>query len=223
MAVGAATQQHVIESDPLIQAKVPLLAKVMPLVGHSATRARGTVGGSIANGDAAAEIVLGGGDARGNAGLAGERRRPRDAGRRVLLRPHGDVAAADGMSQVGQLPGLAGAAGGCRLPRGQCATERFRLRLGRGTARARCRRPCTSAPRRSRRRDGRADAARCGGDALVGRTFDEAQSPGGDQGRARRRRDDGRSPCLGRLSPPRRRHHGRARGRRRLSRSARRP
>jgi CO/xanthine dehydrogenase FAD-binding subunit len=30
----------------------------MPLVGHSATRARGTVGGSIANGDAAAEIVL---------------------------------------------------------------------------------------------------------------------------------------------------------------------
>jgi CO/xanthine dehydrogenase FAD-binding subunit len=30
----------------------------MPMVGHSATRARGTIGGSIANGDAAAEIVL---------------------------------------------------------------------------------------------------------------------------------------------------------------------
>ena len=30
----------------------------MPYVGHSATRARGTVGGSLANGDPAAEIVL---------------------------------------------------------------------------------------------------------------------------------------------------------------------
>jgi CO/xanthine dehydrogenase FAD-binding subunit len=36
--------------------KLPLLAKVMPFVGH-ATR-RGTVGGSIVNGDSAAEIVL---------------------------------------------------------------------------------------------------------------------------------------------------------------------
>jgi carbon-monoxide dehydrogenase medium subunit len=33
-------------------------AKVLPYVGHGATRARGTVGGSLANGDPAAEIVL---------------------------------------------------------------------------------------------------------------------------------------------------------------------
>jgi CO/xanthine dehydrogenase FAD-binding subunit len=58
VVVGAATKQHVVENDPVIRTKVPLLAKVMPYVGHSATRARGTVGGSIANGDAAAEIVL---------------------------------------------------------------------------------------------------------------------------------------------------------------------
>jgi CO/xanthine dehydrogenase FAD-binding subunit len=58
VVVGAATKQHVIEDDPVIRTKVPLLAKVMPYVGHGATRARGTVGGSIANGDAAAEIVL---------------------------------------------------------------------------------------------------------------------------------------------------------------------
>jgi CO/xanthine dehydrogenase FAD-binding subunit len=58
VVVGAATRQHVIETDPVIRNKLPLLAKVMPYVGHSATRARGTVGGSIANGDAAAEIVL---------------------------------------------------------------------------------------------------------------------------------------------------------------------
>ena len=58
IAIGATTRQHVVENDPLIRAKLPLLAKVMPFVGHSATRARGTVGGSLANGDPAAEIVL---------------------------------------------------------------------------------------------------------------------------------------------------------------------
>src|SRR5260221_11826857 len=58
VAIGATTKQHVVEADPLVRAKLPLLAKVMPFVGHGATRARGTVGGSLANGDAAAEIVL---------------------------------------------------------------------------------------------------------------------------------------------------------------------
>jgi CO/xanthine dehydrogenase FAD-binding subunit len=58
VAIGAATKQHIVEHDPLVRAKLPLLAKVMPYVGHGATRARGTVGGSLANGDPAAEIVL---------------------------------------------------------------------------------------------------------------------------------------------------------------------
>jgi CO/xanthine dehydrogenase FAD-binding subunit len=58
IAIGATTRQHVVESDPVVRARLPLLAKVMPYVGHTATRARGTVGGSIVNGDSAAEIVL---------------------------------------------------------------------------------------------------------------------------------------------------------------------
>ena len=58
LAVGATTRQRVIENDPLVRAKLPLLTKVMPFIGHTATRARGTVGGSIVNGDPAAEIVL---------------------------------------------------------------------------------------------------------------------------------------------------------------------
>src|SRR5262249_17449516 len=40
------------------RAKVPLLAKVVPFIGHAPTRARGTVGGSLANADPAAEIAL---------------------------------------------------------------------------------------------------------------------------------------------------------------------
>jgi CO/xanthine dehydrogenase FAD-binding subunit len=58
VAIGAATRQAVAERDPLIARKVPLLAKALPWVGHAPTRNRGTVGGSIANGDPAAEIPL---------------------------------------------------------------------------------------------------------------------------------------------------------------------
>src|SRR5207253_10037040 len=58
VAIGATTRQCMVESDAIVCARLPLLAKVMPYVGHTATRARGTVGGSIVNGDPAAEIVL---------------------------------------------------------------------------------------------------------------------------------------------------------------------
>src|SRR5438132_8197202 len=58
IAIGATTRQCVLERDAVVCAVVPLLAKVMPFVGHAATRARGTVGGSLANADPAAEIVL---------------------------------------------------------------------------------------------------------------------------------------------------------------------
>ena len=58
IAIGATTRQDVIEHDLVVRTKLPLLTKVMPFIGHTATRARGTVGGSIVNGDPAAEIVL---------------------------------------------------------------------------------------------------------------------------------------------------------------------
>jgi CO/xanthine dehydrogenase FAD-binding subunit len=58
VAIGATTRQCTVERDPLVAAGVPLLTKVMPWIGHAATRARGTVGGSLANADPAAEISL---------------------------------------------------------------------------------------------------------------------------------------------------------------------
>jgi CO/xanthine dehydrogenase FAD-binding subunit len=58
IAIGAATRQVVAECDPLVARKVPLLAKALPWVGHAPTRNRGTIGGSVANGDPAAEIAL---------------------------------------------------------------------------------------------------------------------------------------------------------------------
>ncbi|MYZ47265.1 FAD binding domain-containing protein [Propylenella binzhouense] len=58
IVVGAVTRQAVAERDPLVAREVPLLAKALPWVGHPPTRARGTVGGSIANADPSAEIAL---------------------------------------------------------------------------------------------------------------------------------------------------------------------
>ncbi|MPZ55450.1 MAG: xanthine dehydrogenase family protein subunit M [Rhizobiales bacterium] len=58
LAIGAATRQCVVENDPIVATRMPLLAAVMPWIGHAATRARGTVGGSLANADPAAELAL---------------------------------------------------------------------------------------------------------------------------------------------------------------------
>src|ERR1700760_620947 len=58
IVVGATTRQAQAERDPVIRASVPLLAQVLPWVGHPPTRNRGTIGGSIANADPSAEIPL---------------------------------------------------------------------------------------------------------------------------------------------------------------------
>jgi CO/xanthine dehydrogenase FAD-binding subunit len=58
VVVGATTRQAQAERDPIIRASVPMLAQVLPWVGHPPTRNRGTIGGSIANADPSAEIPL---------------------------------------------------------------------------------------------------------------------------------------------------------------------
>jgi len=58
IAIGATTRQCAVERDALVKTKLPLLARAMPFIGHAATRARGTIGGSLANADPAAELAL---------------------------------------------------------------------------------------------------------------------------------------------------------------------
>lgn len=58
ITIGATTRQVIVEHDPIVAAKLPLLSIAMPWVGHPPTRNRGTIGGSIANADPAAEIPL---------------------------------------------------------------------------------------------------------------------------------------------------------------------
>jgi CO/xanthine dehydrogenase FAD-binding subunit len=58
VTIRAATRQVEAEHSPVVRRLAPLLAKALPWVGHPPTRNRGTVGGSIANADPAAEIPL---------------------------------------------------------------------------------------------------------------------------------------------------------------------
>src|SRR5947199_6326428 len=57
LAVGALARQRTLELSPQAAA-IGALADGLPLVGHVATRNRGTVGGSIAHADPAAELPL---------------------------------------------------------------------------------------------------------------------------------------------------------------------
>lgn len=56
LRVGAMTTQADAELDPEVAAQVPLMAAALPHIGHFQIRNRGTIGGSIAHADPAAEL-----------------------------------------------------------------------------------------------------------------------------------------------------------------------
>jgi 2-furoyl-CoA dehydrogenase FAD binding subunit len=56
--VGAAVTQNRLAAWPELRAKLPLLAKTLPFVGHFQTRNKGTVCGSVAHADPSSEIPL---------------------------------------------------------------------------------------------------------------------------------------------------------------------
>jgi CO/xanthine dehydrogenase FAD-binding subunit len=58
LRIGAMVRQKALLGNPLIERHAPLMAAAMPHVGHLQTRNRGTVGGSIAHADPAAELPL---------------------------------------------------------------------------------------------------------------------------------------------------------------------
>jgi carbon-monoxide dehydrogenase medium subunit len=55
LVVRSATTDALVERDATVAAAVPLLARVTPMIGHFQIRNRGTVGGSLAHADPAAE------------------------------------------------------------------------------------------------------------------------------------------------------------------------
>jgi len=57
LAIGAMTRQRELEFSDLVRARLPLLHEAILQVGHRQTRNRGTIGGSLAHLDPAAELV----------------------------------------------------------------------------------------------------------------------------------------------------------------------
>ncbi|MBI3692678.1 MAG: FAD binding domain-containing protein, partial [Mycolicibacterium aromaticivorans] len=53
--IGGGTTHAVVGADERVRASVPLLTRATPLIGHFQIRSRGTIGGSIAHADPAAE------------------------------------------------------------------------------------------------------------------------------------------------------------------------
>jgi CO/xanthine dehydrogenase FAD-binding subunit len=58
LRIGAMTRERELEFNSLVSTQVPLLAEAMPHVAHPQIRNRGTLGGSLANADPAAELPV---------------------------------------------------------------------------------------------------------------------------------------------------------------------
>jgi carbon-monoxide dehydrogenase medium subunit len=56
VTIGAMTREYVAEESETVAEAVPLLAAALPFIGHEAIRSRGTIGGSLAHADPAAEL-----------------------------------------------------------------------------------------------------------------------------------------------------------------------
>jgi aerobic carbon-monoxide dehydrogenase medium subunit len=56
LRIGALTRQRRLERDPLVAEAAPLLHEAMPSIAHPQIRNRGTLGGSLAHADPAAEL-----------------------------------------------------------------------------------------------------------------------------------------------------------------------
>jgi CO/xanthine dehydrogenase FAD-binding subunit len=56
LRIGALTRQRRLERDPLVAELAPLLHETVPFIAHPQIRNRGTIGGSLAHADPAAEL-----------------------------------------------------------------------------------------------------------------------------------------------------------------------
>src|SRR5438105_12734277 len=56
IAIGAMTRHRTVERSTLIRQRLPLLAQAVGQIGHVQIRTRGTIGGSVAHADPAAEL-----------------------------------------------------------------------------------------------------------------------------------------------------------------------
>ncbi len=58
LEIGALTRHHALAGAALVRARCPILAQAASSIGHYAIRTRGTIGGSLAHADPAAQLPL---------------------------------------------------------------------------------------------------------------------------------------------------------------------
>jgi len=58
LTIGGMTRQRALERDDIVQQQMPLLAEIVPNIAHPQIRNRGTLGGSLAHADPAAELPV---------------------------------------------------------------------------------------------------------------------------------------------------------------------
>jgi carbon-monoxide dehydrogenase medium subunit len=56
LEIGSMTRQRTLETSPLVREAIPLIPEALHFVGHVTIRNRGTIGGSLAHADPAAEL-----------------------------------------------------------------------------------------------------------------------------------------------------------------------
>ena len=209
VALGAMVRWRDIEDDARLAAAHPLLKAAIAHVAHYQIRNRGTVGGSIAHADPAAEMPGHRDHLRRRDRGGRQGRRAGDPGGRFLPGPADDRAHARRDHHRGAAAGLAGAPA-LGLPGIRPAARRFRHGGGGGVLRPRRARQGPQRPCRRHRRRRPAAAARrrrsCPERAIRRRGHDRQ----GRGRRVRRRRSARRHPRQRRLSEGAGRHHGRA-------------
>ena len=135
IAIGATTRQCVVERDPLVARRLPLLARAMPFIGHAATRARGTIGGSLANADPAAELPLIAVTLDASLSYRAAGKTADMPAREFFIGPMITTLPAGACADRRAVSGLARQSRR-RLSRGQCQAQRLRLCGGGGAGRA---------------------------------------------------------------------------------------
>jgi carbon-monoxide dehydrogenase medium subunit len=58
LVIGSMTRHAEVEFSPLVRERAPLISEVMPLIGCPSIRNRGTIGGSVAHADPAADLPV---------------------------------------------------------------------------------------------------------------------------------------------------------------------
>ena len=194
--IGATVRQAALEHDSRTH---PLLREALPHVGHFVTRNRGTVGGSVAHADGAAEIPL------CLAALGGAVVAEGPGGRREIARDeffvtHYLTTLAPGELVVETRLATPGAGRGCRVRGALAAGRGLRARDGRGRAPSRRRHGARRAGvgRRGHRPADRSGRRRAGASAGSGLTGPRARGRGLAADGSRPARLD---PRVGRLSP----------------------